>query len=189
MPKVAKNCQKLLKDAKVVKRCIGLTFLHCVFSNASSNCLHEKMQSHIGCICMTDIHCVFHMLPQCTRIRAGIVPLVAFVWLFSIVHFQMFPQISCLNRSKVTLVAFDWLFSTVYFQMRPQSVCIKRCIVTSFAFVRLFALCVFKCFLKHLHSSSQHLHRRMKSHTGCICLTFFHWVFKCCFKELGSEQA
>ena len=32
---------------------------------------------------MTDLHCVFHMLPQCTRIRAGIVPLVAFVWLFS----------------------------------------------------------------------------------------------------------
>ena len=56
------------------------TFL---FSKVSSNHLQEKTQSHIGCICMTDLHCVFHMLPQCTRIRAGIVPLVAFVWLFS----------------------------------------------------------------------------------------------------------
>ena len=30
-----------------------------MFSNASSNCLYGKMQSHIGCICLTFLHCVF----------------------------------------------------------------------------------------------------------------------------------
>ena len=43
--------------------CIGLIwwhcFLHCVFSNVSSNCLHQKMQIHTGCICLTFLHYVF----------------------------------------------------------------------------------------------------------------------------------
>ena len=33
--------------------------LHCVFSDVSSNCLPERMQSHIGCIYLTCLHCVF----------------------------------------------------------------------------------------------------------------------------------
>ena len=37
--------------------CICLTFLHCVFSNVSSNCLLERMQNHTGCICWTFHHC------------------------------------------------------------------------------------------------------------------------------------
>ena len=36
--------------------CICLTFLHCAFLNVSSNGLHEKMQSHIGCICLIFLH-------------------------------------------------------------------------------------------------------------------------------------
>ena len=39
--------------------CICLAFLHCVFSNVSSNCLGVRMQSHIGCICSTFLHCAF----------------------------------------------------------------------------------------------------------------------------------
>ena len=34
-------------------------FLHCVFSNVSSNPLLEQMQSHIDCICLTFRYCVF----------------------------------------------------------------------------------------------------------------------------------
>ena len=34
-------------------------FLHCVFLSANSNCLPEKMQNHIGCIGLTFLHCVF----------------------------------------------------------------------------------------------------------------------------------
>ena len=36
--------------------CICLVLLHCVFSNVSSNCLLEKRQNHIGCIYLTR-HC------------------------------------------------------------------------------------------------------------------------------------
>ena len=72
--------------------CILLTFLHCAFSNVSSKSLDLKRQSHIGCICSN----------------------------FSTVRFQMCPQIACPNICKVTSVAFFY-FST---------------------------LCVFKCFLK-----------------------------------------
>ena len=39
--------------------CTCLTFLHCVFSNVSSNRLPELMQSHIGCICLAFPHCAF----------------------------------------------------------------------------------------------------------------------------------
>ena len=39
--------------------CIGLTFLHCMFSNVSSNCFIEKIYSYTGCICLTFLHCAF----------------------------------------------------------------------------------------------------------------------------------
>ena len=39
--------------------CICLIFLHCVFSNVSSNHLHEMRHNHIGCICLTFPQCAF----------------------------------------------------------------------------------------------------------------------------------
>ena len=39
--------------------CTCLTFLHCEFLNESSNCLPQKMRSHIGCIYLTFLHCAF----------------------------------------------------------------------------------------------------------------------------------
>ena len=39
--------------------CICLTFLHCAFSKFSSNCLTEKIHSHIGCIRLAFLHCAF----------------------------------------------------------------------------------------------------------------------------------
>ena len=50
--------------------CICLTFLHCVFSNVSSNCPPERMHSRIGCMC-TDVS------PQVTYISIFIATLVA----------------------------------------------------------------------------------------------------------------
>ena len=79
-------------------------FLHCVFSNASSICLHWQMY---------------------------LVALVALVCFFSTVGFQMVPQITCLRGCIITLVAFVWLFSTVGFQMSPQITCIRCSKVTS----------------------------------------------------------
>ena len=105
--------------------CICLVFLHCAFSNVSSNRLPEKMHSRIGCIHMTYISVRF-------QIWRSKVALVAFVWLFSTVCFQMSPQIACLGRSKVTLVAF---LSIVHFQKYTWNVCFSGEIVALMAFV------------------------------------------------------
>ena len=37
--------------------CICSTFLHCVSSNVSSNCLHKRMYNHTDCICLTFPRC------------------------------------------------------------------------------------------------------------------------------------
>ena len=47
----------LLCGAIIVCGHICFTFLHCVFSNASSNCLSEKMHTRIDCICLVFLHC------------------------------------------------------------------------------------------------------------------------------------
>ena len=47
-----------------------LTFLQCVFSNASSNDLPERMQSHIGCICLAFLHYVSsNVYSKCLHIQ------------------------------------------------------------------------------------------------------------------------
>ena len=45
------------------------------------------------------------------RVPSLIITQVAFVWLFSTVHFQMCPQIACMRRCIITHVAFVWFFS------------------------------------------------------------------------------
>ena len=47
----------------------------------------------------------------------------------------MCPQMACTRRSVVTMVAFVWLFSTVHFEMCPQNICMKGCKVTLVAFL------------------------------------------------------
>ena len=39
--------------------CICLIYLHCVFSNAPSNCLSERIQKCIGYIYLIFLHCGF----------------------------------------------------------------------------------------------------------------------------------
>ena len=39
--------------------CICLACLHCVFSSAPSNCPSDRRHNHIGCICLAEFHCVF----------------------------------------------------------------------------------------------------------------------------------
>ena len=68
---------------------------------------------------------------------------VAFVLLFSTVHFQMFPQIVSGKYVIITLVAFFWLFTTVCFHMPIQSACIGGCIIT---LVALFSTVRFQMF-------------------------------------------
>ena len=39
--------------------CICVTFLHCASSNESSDGVHKRMHTHTGCICWSFLHCVF----------------------------------------------------------------------------------------------------------------------------------
>ena len=64
----------------------------------------------------------------------------------------MGPQIARLKRSIVTLVAFVCLFSTVHFQMYPQMACTGRCIVTLVAFMQLSDIANIFEILLHCHS-------------------------------------
>ena len=59
---VSSNCLSQRMHSHI--GCIYLTFLHCVFANVSSNRLHERMHSHIGCTCLTYLHCVVDLLPS-----------------------------------------------------------------------------------------------------------------------------
>ena len=132
--------------------CICLTFLHCVFSNVSSNGPPERMHNHTGCICLTFPHCVFlnvssilwhrklHSYIGCIWLTflhgasSNVSSNCLHEWLynshwlilvrfFSTVCFQVFPQIACQRGCIFTLVAFDWLFSTLGFQMCLQIAC------------------------------------------------------------------
>ena len=86
----------------------------CVSLDGPSNWLPEKMQSHIGCICLTFLHCVSSnvsssCLDQNRHIHTGCTS-----WFFSTVCFQMSPQTVCPSGCIITLVAFFLLFSTVF---------------------------------------------------------------------------
>ena len=87
-----------------------------------------------------------HMSPKRTWVRACIVALVAFVWLFSTVRFQMCPQMACTRRGIVTLVAFVRLFFTVSYQMSPQITYLRESIVTLVAFVWFFSTVRFQMY-------------------------------------------
>ena len=92
------------------------TFLHCGFSNVSSKSLDLKWQSHIGCICLTFLHCAFSNVSS-----------------------------KSLDLKRQSHICFDFSL-----------------------------LSVIKCFLKELGSKQalNCLPEQMQSHIGCILLTF-----------------
>ena len=97
------------------------------------------MHNHIGCICSTFLHCAFsnvstNDLPEKRLFWRGIVTLVAFVWLFSTVRFQMWTKRSWIRAGIITLVAFVWFVPTVRLQMCPQMACLRGCVITLVAF-------------------------------------------------------
>ena len=181
------------------------TFPHCVFSYVCSKNLDQSMQNHTDCICLAFLQCASSMYPQLACLRGCKITQVAFVWLFSTVHFQMPLQMTGFDGCKVTLVAFViffsmgfqmrphrtwinacivalvtfvWLFSTVCFQMASDRACMDWCKVTLIAFVRLFSnVCP--------QMASDSLPDRIHNCTGCICLTFLHCVFSNVFKALA----
>ena len=106
--------------------CICLTFLHCVFSNVSSNHLPELMHNHTGCICLTFPQCVFSnvssiFLPRLVYSRIGSIYLKKASQITCLLQFlidpspcllqehlpdlsrrQVHPQVSLLMMSSVT---------------------------------------------------------------------------------------
>ena len=78
--------------------CICWTFLHYVFSNASSKHLHNRMHSHIGCICLAFLHCGFSNVslncrPEVMQSRIGCICLAFLRCVFSNVSSNCLPQL------------------------------------------------------------------------------------------------
>ena len=94
-------CSKCLQEACAISLVAFFTFLHCVFSNVSSNRLPEKRRSHIGYICLTFLHCAFsnvssNGLHEKRHSRIGCICLTF------LQTFQMSPQTACLRKGIVT---------------------------------------------------------------------------------------
>ena len=102
--------------------CTCLAFLHCVFSNVSSNCLNERMQNHIGYICLTSPRCVFSYGTSENLDQYN----AKSHWLnlcdFSqlCVFKCVFKWLALIDAKPHCIGSFVWLFSTVGFQMSPQ---------------------------------------------------------------------
>ena len=141
-------CFQMCPQAACLKGCkmtqaafVGL------FSHVFSKCLHKKMHSYTGCICLTFLHCVVSneasvRLDQSTHI----VTLVAFVWLFPTVYFQVFPQTVCTRAYIITLDAFVWLFSAICLSHWDLIGCVlpkSRCWKFRFISRSLLALSIF----------------------------------------------
>ena len=102
-------------------------------------------------------------------------------------HRRMHIHISCISLSflqrELSYVSSNWLpdmmqkhtgcicLSTMRFHVCSKIAWLNGCIITYVAFVLSF----------HHHGfsyvSSNHLHKRMHNHTGCISLTFLRCVF------------
>ena len=115
-----------------------------VLSNVSSNSMPVRMQSHIGCICLTFLHCASlnvssNCLPEKKHSRTDYICLAFLNCVFSNV-----VSIACPRRGKVTLVAFFY-FSTLFFFKWPAREDAKSHWLHLFGFS---PQCVFKCVLK-----------------------------------------
>ena len=54
---VSSNCLSEPMQSRI--DCICLAFLHCAFSNVASKHLDQSTHNHTGCICLTFLHCAF----------------------------------------------------------------------------------------------------------------------------------
>ena len=78
--------------------CIFMPFLHCAFSNLSSNCLPERIHNHIGCICSAFPQYVLSnvdpkILDQSKQTHIG-----CFFLLFASVRLRINPQMEKMEK-------------------------------------------------------------------------------------------
>ena len=142
---VPSNC--LPESSQTYRGHICISFLHCVYSNASSNhpfqrnlncigdnCIFplcvlsnvslkhfdERTQMYKYCICLTFPPVWFQMQFQTACLNKFRFTQVTFVCSVFYVRFQMSVEITCTNWFIATLGAFVWFFSRMLFQMAPQ---------------------------------------------------------------------
>ena len=129
--------------------CICLPFLHCVFSNEPPNYLLKGMQSYTGCILLTFLHCAFsNVSSNCLSKR-------------------MHSRIGCICFDFSPLCVFKWILkwfapdiSNVSSNYIPQKRHIH--IGCNDLFIHCGILCV----------SSNRLHEKIHSHIDCNCYAF-----------------
>ena len=125
--------------------CICWTFLHCVSSNVSSNGLPDKRHCYIGCICLTFLHYVFSNAPSNCLLK-NIHSHTGCICL--IFHHCVLSNVSsyCLpERMQSHTGCIFLLCFTVCFQMFHQAVCpeLEGCIFTLGAFAKSSLHCAF----------------------------------------------
>ena len=80
-----------------------LAFLHCAFSNVSSNRLHKRLHNHIGYICLTFLcHLSLSLESDCLYfyLNQDFDPFLALCWLLQFLFTT--------DRLRGHMLAFDW---------------------------------------------------------------------------------
>ena len=122
---------KSLDHTQIHTGCICLTFLHCVFSNASSKNLDQHRQINTGCICLTYLHCTFSImssncLPENRHIH---------IWMHSFGFFQRVFLNGCSQhlhkkmRCRNDCICFTFLHCA-FSNVSSNTPSLRDCIVT-----------------------------------------------------------
>ena len=148
--------------------CICLTFLHCASSNVTSNCLPEMMLNHIGCICLTFLHCVFsNAFSKCLlEMMHNHIGCICLTFLHCVFS-NVFSK--CLReRMQSHTDCIFLLFSIVCFQVFPQIACLRGCMLTLGALVWLLDLAG-HCHLRsfRLKTAFTRIHINILIHSKC----------------------
>ena len=157
--------------------CICLTFLHCAFSKFSSNCLTEKIHSHIGCIRLAFLRCAF------SNVSSNCLP------------GKMHSHIDCIcltflrcSFSNVSWEDAKWHWSHL-FNFSP--LCVFKCVLklpvrndanSHWLHLFHFFLCEFS------NVSSNGLPEKMHSHIGHIYLIFSTVCFLMCIQNVCPRR-
>ena len=108
--------------------------LHFWYRKAS---LNERMHSHIGCICLTFLHCAFSNVYS-NRLNE----------FFSTVHFEMSLWRTWIRAGKFALIAFIWFFSTVFFKCLLKVIWWEQANLHCLHLFNFSPLWIIKCLLK-----------------------------------------
>ena len=135
-----------------------LIFLHCAFSNVSSNRLHERKQNRTGCICLTFLHCVSsnvssNGLPQQMHNHIDCICLTFHHCVFSNVPLNCLPEKKYNHIDCICLTFPRCVLSNV-----PSNCLLERMQSHIDCICSIFHHCAFS------YDSSKHLHTRMQSH-------------------------